>query len=240
MFISSLNDLFAIVLFGSIIGFYATPENIGGSVFLPWEKLPLSLLLGILMGSLFLLLFRTRMAEADRTLVIIGLVLFGGGMSYLLKISPLLLYLVAGAVMANFSSRKEEAFQLLLRIEKPLYLIFLMISGAYLHLEGPHVILFVLLYSTVRAASHVIGGRLFLQGTFQSFIPYRFRGSLGWGLLSQGGIAVALAIHCRLWFPYLFEYSLFELVFSVLLVGILLNELIAPFGFYYAISERKE
>jgi hypothetical protein len=236
-FVSSITGVIAIILFGLFAGFYHPAEGGFGPLLLPLEKFVFSLLLGFLMGLLLLMLFRTRLGEEDKVLIVIGLVLFGGGMTYLLGISPLLVHLVAGAVLANFSLKSEETFQLLMRIERPLYLIFLMIAGAYLRIGGPLVLLLAGAYVLIRALSQGVSGAVFLGRVFQDAEHPRTR-ALGWGLLSQAGLAVALAVHFHLWMAGPSSLPVLNVTFSVLLLAILINELISPIGLAYVTKEQ--
>ncbi len=236
-FVSSVNDVIAIVLFGILVGFYQPAQDEIGIVLFPLQKFVVSLLLGTLMGLLLLMLFRTRLGEVDKILIVIGLVLFGGGMAYLLGISPLLLHLVAGVILANFSLKSEETFQLLMRIERPLYLIFLIIAGAYLHIGSPVVVLLAVAYALLRALSQGIAGGVFLRRVFPGAEAQPSRG-LGWGLTSQAGLGVALAVHFHLWMAAPSSLPILNVTFSVLLLAILINELISPIGLAYVTKAR--
>jgi hypothetical protein len=236
-FVSSANDVIAIVLFGLLVGFYQPAQGGIGLPLVPLQKFVFSVLLGVLMGLLLLMLFRTRLGEVDKILIVIGLVLFGGGMAYLLGISPLLLHLIAGVVLANFSLKSEETFQLLMGIERPLYLIFLMIAGAYLHIGSPLILLLAVAYALVRALSQGVAGRVFLGRGFRGE-EYPRSHALGWGLLSQAGIGVALAVHFHIWIADPSSLPILNVTFSVLLLAILINELISPLGLAFVTKEK--
>jgi hypothetical protein len=236
-FVSSMTDVIAIILFGLLVGFYQPSVNGIGLSLPPSEKFVFSLLLGILIGILILMLFRTRLGEVDKLLIVIGLVLFGGGMAYLLGISPLLVHLVAGVVLANFSLKSDETFQLLMRIERPLYLIFLMIAGAYLTIASPLIVLFAAAYVLIRGLSQGAAGAVFLGRLFRD-AEYPKTHALGWGLLSQAGLGVALAVHFHLWMADPSSLPILKTTFSVLLLAIVLNELISPMGLSYVTKEK--
>jgi len=236
-FVASMNDVIAILLFGVLICGVPAPVKWITLPVLPWARFLSSILLGVLMGFLFTILFRARTGETEKVIIIIGLLLFVGGMSHLLGISPLFVTLVAGVLLGNFSWKRDETFHLLLRIERPLYLIFLIVAGACLVVESYRVIIFVFCYCTVRAVARGIGGGLFLGSILPHLAkPRRLR--MGWGLISQGGIAVALAIHFRLWFLEHEPTLLFKTTFSVLVISIWINELISPFGLAAAMKEE--
>jgi hypothetical protein len=236
-FVSSVNDVIAIVLFGLLVGFYQPAQGGIGLPLLPLQKFVFSLLLGALMGLLLLMLFRTRLGEVDKILIVIGLVLFGGGMAYLLGISPLLLHLTAGVILANFSLKSEDTFQLLMRVERPLYLVFLMIAGAYLRIGSPLVVLLAVGYALIRAVSQGFAGGVFLGRVFRGAEDPRTH-VLGWGLLSQAGLGVALAVHFHIWIADPSSLPILNVTFSVLLLAILVNELISPLGLAYVTKEK--
>ena len=158
-------------------------------------------------------------------------------MAYLLGISPLLLHLVAGMILANLSLKSEETYRLLMRIERPLYLIFLMIAGAYLHVGSPLVLLLAVAYALIRALSQGIAGGVFLWRVFPDADHPPTR-ALGWGLTSQAGLGVALAVHFHLWIADPSSLPILNVTFSVLLLAILLNELISPIGLAYVTKEK--
>ncbi len=236
---TSILDVIVIISFGILIASFPAFATVASIQIPPWQKLLLSILIGVLLGMLFLLLFRTRLAEQDRILVTMGLILFGGGISYLLSISPLLVNLIAGMLLTNFSKRRDQAFRLLLKLEGPLYLTFLMIAGAYLKLETPLPVLLALGYCLLRGLCQATGSKVFLKHIFKDFAP-RPKRPLGWGLLSQGGIAIALAVHFRLWASPRFNVPLLEITFAILLLGILINDLASPYGLAYSLEEEKQ
>jgi hypothetical protein len=236
-FVASMNDVIAIFLFGILVCGVSAPVKWDILPVLPVERFLLSVLLGVLMGFLFTILFRTRLVETEKVIILTGLLLFGGGMSHLVGISPLFVTLLAGVLLGNFSLKRDETFHLLVRIERPLYLIFLIVAGACLGMGSFRVFLFVLSYCTVRAIARGVAGGVFLQSILPQLSPPR-RMRLGWGLISQGGVAVALAIHFRLWFLEHEPSLLFQSTFSVLVISILINELVSPFGLAAAMKEE--
>jgi len=140
-------------------------------------------------------------------------------------------------ILANLSLKSEETYRLLMRIERPLYLIFLMIAGSYLRIGSPLVVLLAVAYALIRALSLGLAGAVFLRRVFPDAETPPTR-TLGWGLLSQAGIGVALAVHFHLWIADPSSLPILNVTFSVLLLAILLNELISPFGLAYVTKEK--
>ena len=124
-----------------------------------------------------------------------------------------------------------------MRVERPLYLIFLMIAGAHLQVGSPLVLVLAVGYALIRALSHGMAGGVFLRRVFPSAETPPTR-TLGLGLLSQAGIGVALAVHFHLWIAQPSSLPILEVAFSVLLVAIILNELASPLGLAYVTKEK--
>jgi len=88
--------------------------------------------MGAFMGGLAALLLRLVKPGAETTLALLGTVLFASGMASYLRLSPMVVGAMAGALLINLSgSRREEVRTALLSMERPIYLVFLIIAGAY-------------------------------------------------------------------------------------------------------------
>ena len=133
-----------------------------------------------------------------------------------------------GAVVGNLSPDPQRVFKVLQEWEKPIYLVFLMLAGALLSFPTLWILPLALAYAVVRAGGKVLGSMAMVRVIPFSFpTPKRF----GLGLLPQGGISLAMAISAVLTYSALRlgEMNAADLLFSIVVIGVILSELTGPF-----------
>ena len=93
--------------------------------------------------------------------VMLGAIALSAGVAGFLKLSPLIVCFVAGLLLANLPGAwKDEVRQALWRLERPLYLIFLVIVGASWRLDQWEGWVVMALFVVARAGSRFVGVRL--------------------------------------------------------------------------------
>ncbi len=219
-YVSSLDDMVAIPLVGLAFA-YEGFHTIGREIYFRWwDVLLVTVLLGLLSG--FILNFIVRITEDKRELflVVIGMVILSVGGARYLNVSPLLMSAIAGMVLANMSSKQSEIMDILLLGEKPIFLIFLITIGALLEFSS-QVLIVVPIYIGIRFLGKVLGGfgaSLIFKTYFE--IPR----NIGLGLISQGSMAVAIALS----FSQLVPDPIGGLIIFSVAVSVLFNELLSP------------
>ena len=179
--------------------------------------------LGLSVGLLITVLAAYRLNSEEMLLVVIGAVGFGGGVALYLNLSPLLVNVIAGMVVVNLSrGRARSGIQnVLLQGERSIYILFLILVGAGWHIGSFWIAGFVLVYLAARTLGKTLGGylsvRMLLPG---SAFPRR----LGLGLLSHGGMAVAIVVNLH----QIHRSELTDAVISIVLIGMLVSELVSP------------
>ena len=181
--------------------------------------------LGMVLGVLFLLLSRPRPHREELFLFLLGLVVFGAGASLYLALSPLFVCAVAGAVVANQSPLRARAYRVLQEWEKTIYVILLILAGALLDFPSWLILPLALSYIALRLVAKGVGGWV-----AQAVVPLRIATprDLGFGLVPQGGISLAMAISITLGYPalQLGAGTLGGTVFSIVVLGVLGSELL--------------
>lgn len=216
--VSNMDDLVGLTAFGLISCLAVL--HAGGSTFL-W--IGVSVGLGLAVGLLIVALTAYRLKDDEMLLVVMGAITFSGGLALYLSLSPLLVNLIAGIVVANLArGRARRGIRsVLLRGEHSIYIIFLILVGAGWRIESVWLLALVPVYVLVRTLGKSLGGfvsvRLFLPG---SGTP----GGLGLGLLSHGGMAVAIVVNLH----QIHRSEVTDAVITVVLLGIIVSELIAP------------
>lgn len=129
--ISTLNDISGIFVMALLCAFYR-PTDAYAAWQLPHVAwLFVTLGLGGILGILTYLLLRGAANPSQEIALLIGATALSAGMSGYLGISPLVSCALAGALLTNLPFENMHRVKNLMRqVERPLYLIFLLIAGA--------------------------------------------------------------------------------------------------------------
>ncbi len=216
--VSNIDDLVGLTAFGLISCLAALHADAS-----TYTWIGVSAGLGLTVGLLVVALTANRLKDDEMLLVVMGAITFSGGLSLYLSLSPLLVNLIAGVIVANLARGRARAGirTVLLRGEHSIYIIFLILVGAGWRIESVWLLALVPVYVLVRTLGKILGGfvsvRLFLPGS-------RALSGLGLGLLSHGGMAVAIVVNLH----QIHRSEVTDAVISVVLLGIIASELIAP------------
>jgi Kef-type K+ transport system membrane component KefB len=87
--------------------------------------------MGTLLAAVIYAILHHFKSSAEVTLLMLGSICLAAGMSSFLRLSPIAVCFLAGALLFNFpGSWKEQVRLALIRLERPVYLVFLVIAGA--------------------------------------------------------------------------------------------------------------
>ncbi|WP_287906893.1 monovalent cation:proton antiporter family protein [Chloroflexus sp.] len=150
-----------------------------------------------------------------------------------LVIEPLLVALIGGFLITNFSPYRDEFAELLHDIGPVVYVAFFTITGLGLKLD---ILLTALIFAAVlfvvRALALWLGSNV---GLWLAGEPVRFRRLLWLGLITQAGIALGLAREASLLLPGLGE------AFATLIIAVIvLNEIAGPLTLRFALQRLGE
>jgi hypothetical protein len=184
--------------------------------------------LGVICGILFLWLTRPRPGGEEMVLFLLGIAAFASGAALQLQVSPLFVSVVMGGVVANFSADPQRVFKVLQNWEKPIYVVFLMLAGAILNFSTLWIVALAVAYALVRGGAKVLGNVAMVRVIPLEFTPPK---RLGLGLIPQGGISLAMAISFVLTYGTLElgVRSAADILFAVVVLGVILSELTGPF-----------
>lgn len=184
--------------------------------------------LGVICGILFIWLTRPRPGGEEMVLFLLGIAAFASGAALQLQLSPLFVSVTMGAVVANFSADPQRVFRVLQNWEKPIYVVFLMLAGALLNFSTLWILLLAGGYALVRGGGKVLSNMVMVQLLPFEFPPPR---RFGLGLIPQGGISLAMAISTVLTYGGLMldGRDAADLLFAVVVLGVILSELAGPF-----------
>lgn len=180
-----------------------------------------ALVVGAILGFLFLLPMKAFKKDGNRLSLIIAFIFVGLGLSQLCGFSSLLLCMAMGAIVANFSPDVNQIMKLSDRITPPIFMLFFVASGADLKLSVlPAVGLVGVIYIVVRVVGKMFGASL---GAIVSKADKNIRKYLGPALVPQAGVAIGLSLAASSVVP---EHA--SEIRTVILCGTLIYELVGP------------
>ncbi len=172
--------------------------------------------------TLYSLFLSQRREENELALIIIGMVIFISGFSWVVNFSPLLSNFFMGICLVNLTSDKEKIFNTLVSIEKPVYLMLLIFLGSIWQLDQLSAIAAAGVYFLLRFTGKTTGG-------FVAALVARGREGwhpgLGWGLMGQGGLPLAILYDFHL------GSGLADItgpVVGIILIAIIFSDLLSP------------
>lgn len=219
-YISSIDSLLGITLFGSIFAlFHVTGGDSQG--LLPYGWFAIMVGTAFTLALIFYLLLLFTLTSNELLTVTIGMVVFSSGIAAFLYLSPLLVNMIIGLILANISSKREILYESLVRAERPFYTIFVIIAGGLWTVDLWWGIAGALVYIAARMIGKYLGGKCSAALLKPAFVtPKR----LGLALLSQGGVAIAIAINLQ----QTYQTSLTDTVVTIILLGVIINEVLGP------------
>jgi Kef-type K+ transport system membrane component KefB len=237
-----INNLVCLIAFSTVAAGIDLTRQAGGladfySIYaaaypLVWQIVG-SAALGFLVG-LLLASWSAQVVEKGETLILLGgCVLLCVGVAELLELSPLVASLAVGATMVNLSPHSRRLFSALGQTDPPLYAIFFVIAGADLNLS---LITSVGILGVLYLGGRILGkmGGAWLGGLLSGLNP-AIRNRLGYGMLSQAGLAVGLTLTIATRFP-----ELAPTVNTVVLASVVIFEVIGPLGARIALGQSGE
>lgn len=222
-----IDALVAVIAFGLVLAVFhqgdVSPE-VRPPTATEWAVINLAV--GVASGVLFHL-FLGPVSHLDESegnsrlfVALAGAIVVASGASYYLNLSPIYTSLVLGFILANSGSSHRDVNRMLLATERPVYLALLLFAGAAWS-PGTVDLLFVApIFVIVRLTARFVGGRV--AGQYAAPPGLRTAG-FARGLLSQGGLAVAIALNYSQVHPDLNS----RLILTATLLSVLLFEIVA-------------
>lgn len=220
-YVSSIDGFYAITFFIFALSLFADGDltDISFSSSASWFFL--SIFMGILPAIIFIILSRTRFSRQEFFAFLVGTILFCGGISYQINYSPLISGFVCGIVIANFCRHSFRALSSIIKSEKSIYIILLVFLGAIWEINTVSIFCISLIYVLSRSIGKIFGTNI---GVDVFYKDKSYPKLLGLGLLSEGGISIAIVMSFKLLYP-----ELAAPLISVTIISVFFNELFSPF-----------
>jgi Kef-type K+ transport system membrane component KefB len=242
-----LDDAFSLLLFSIVAAFTETLlTGTGMPTVLQILELPVieiggSILLGVLAGLLLNQILNRMKSLHDAMAISIGFVFLCVGISEALSLSLILTTMVMGVTVVNQYPDHGRSIRFTIEQAGPvIYVLFFTLVGARFDIRLlPTMGLLGIAYVVLRSGGKFVGA--WLGGTIGRAEPV-VRNNLGFGLLSQAGVAIGLAIACCNRFSPLGPEgeALGTLIISVITATTFIVQIFGPIGVKLAISRAGE
>jgi Kef-type K+ transport system membrane component KefB len=236
MAIVALDDAVCVILFSVVI---AAAKLMRGSgifsakyFFLPAWHIMGSLLFGTIIGIIIINLMKWIRDRHELVILIVGFAFLFGEIVEHFHMSALLMNMMFGFVLVNFSPN-PRLFNYFIDIELPVFVCFFTIAGAGLNIK-------ILLHNWIPALVFIIArGIGKLSGVYVGGVlgqaPDVIKKYLGFGMLPQAGVAIALVLAVQAEFP-----DIAKLITALVLAAVAVNEIIGPLGTKFALIKANE
>lgn len=220
-FISSMSGIGA-MLFLCLAVFFTPQQMSSGAGGFSWQGVAAGA--GVSLGLLLLssLILSLRQNEGELILVVVGMTVLACGLASAVGFSPLLTNFFLGLWIVNLSREKERIYQILMPVEKPTYLLLLFFMGVCVQFDSWWILVSAFVYCLYRISGKFIAGVLIsgLNPALKRFSP-----RLGYGLLAQGGLPLAILMD----YHHSFHSDFLIRMTSVAILAIIYNEFLSPY-----------
>ncbi|QTL98098.1 cation:proton antiporter [Iocasia frigidifontis] len=239
-----IDDALALTLFSfaepiSLIKISGTGSlSLSNAFFIPLCEVLVSVLLGGIIGFISIKLIVKYEDKTKKILILAATVIGTSAISVIWGISPLISNMAVGFSYRNFVDKNPGIAEYLEVFTIPLYAMFFILAGTKIRIMAVSSIGFLimaLVYTLARMIGKVGGASL---GAYLADAEPKIKKYIGMGLLSQVGVAVALAYTVQK------DYAAFPkiglMVFNILLFTTALTEVIGPLMTKYAVIHSGE
>jgi len=189
----------------------------------PITEIALSIVVGGFLGFILAILLKKARNNTELLSFVVGMILLLVGISQAIHLSPLLACMSLGIMIANVSDNANKVFHSIESFSPPIIAAFFVLAGARLDISLiPHIGVVGVLYLLFRVTGKVLGAAL---GGKISKAPSVVTKNLGFGLISQVGVAIGLAITVQHEFA---GTQLAAIVLTVLLATTIITEIVGP------------
>jgi Kef-type K+ transport system membrane component KefB len=208
---------------------------------LPFIEIGGSILAGVVFGHVLDRILRRMKSHHDAMSVSVGFVLLVAGFSIAMDFSLILTTMILGMVVVNSSPEHGRHIRYTIEQAGPvIYVLFFTLVGARFQINIiPAMGLLGLTYIVLRSSGKFFGA--WFGGTLGGAEP-AVRDNLGFGLLSQAGVAIGLALVSASRFSKLGEegIALGTLIINVITATTFVVQIIGPIFVKFAITRANE
>jgi len=244
MAVVGLDDAFALIIF-SLISPIAYSQYKGGGAFqlsevmvVPLIEIFGAIILGLFFGYITQYLLIKFNEKTRKILTIVTAITLSSALSIYFGFSALIANMAVGFAVRNFAKKNLEISEEMDTLTIPLYAMFFIIAGTEIRFSEMGSLSFLLIafvYLIARIIGKVGGATLAAR---ISGAPEPVKKYIGFGLLPQSGVAIALAYSVQK--QYVQDPQVGLLIFNTLLLTAAITEVFGPLMTKYAVIQSGE
>jgi len=227
---------FSIAIAGVIISGVFSVSNI---LFVPIMDIGVALLIGGAIGFVFAFIFKKLIEREEIIALSLTAIFITAGFSVLFDVSLILACMTMGIVIVNFYPQDNKpVFDHIKSISLPVYILFFVIAGVNLHLGLLVSIGAIGLVYVICRTLGLVGGS-YISALASKTDPV-IRNNLGFGILSQAGVAIGLSLIASNKLTELGHPEIGSIVVTTVAATTVVFEIIGPLSARFAITRSGE
>jgi hypothetical protein len=159
--------------------------------------------MGTALGAVVYAVLHAFRGRSEMTVVMLGSIALAAGMASFLRLSPIAVCFIAGALIFNFPGTwREQVRVALVKLERPIYLVFLVVAGAIWQVTAWQGWVLLLLFVAGRLVGKVVGVFLSQQTRLGEQLHIELGGlsheeKVRIGLAPMGALAIAIVVSAQ-------------------------------------------
>jgi len=213
--------------------------SISNLIFTPIIEIGGAILIGLGIGIIFAFLLKRFVEKEEIIAIALTAILLSAGLSLLFGVSVILSCMVLGMVIINtFPQENKPVFEHIKTISLPIYVMFFIIAGLNLHFGFLLASGLLGLVYIISRTTGLIGGS-YIAAVLSKAEPI-IRDNIGFGILSQAGVAIGLALLASNKLMDLGKPELGVLIVTTIAATSIVFEIIGPLSAKFAITRAGE
>jgi len=213
--------------------------SVSNLIITPFIEIGGALLIGTGAGVFFAIILKKLVEKEQIIAVALTAILLTSGLSLMLGVSVILSCMALGMVVINiFPQDNKPVFEHIKTISLPVYVLFFVIAGLNLHIGLLLVSGLLGLVYIICRSTGLIGGS-YLAAIVSKADPL-IRDNIGFGILSQAGVAIGLALLASNRLVDLGRPELGTLIVTTIAATSVIFEIIGPLSARFAIMRAGE
>ncbi len=201
--VAVVDDVAGVALLALLSAFYRPGDGQVGWALPGIGWLFVTLGMGVTLGALMYGMIRVARTQAESTALVLGSIALAAGSAAVFSVSPIVTCFMAGLVLANLPGDHQRAVRApLLRLERPIYLVFLFVAGALWRFDAWEGWLLLPAFVLARLLGRMLAARVALARGLLSETPGEEAAvSRAFVAAPIGALSIAIVVNVQTLYP---------------------------------------